>query len=331
MMAGFIASPAKQRSDFMTAYLVRLRFLQLYRSSGELGLFRVLLLAVVLLPLIIVFLIQRVSVSPWQIAIPAVALYIVWMVHSRRKDYHFLQSVLPGPQKVFLAEYLIFTLPVTALLLSATLYFHALVLFSIIILISLMVPSQKINVARTIKLKVIPSGMFEWQSGIRKNLFVVVLFYIPGLFGFYQLWLSAISLFVITLVFVSFYSEYEPRNMLTASGCPPWRFLMGKIARHIGFYALVLFPLLLMALVHEDVRLITAGYFLASLNLLAFSILLKYSQYRPGAYSGAHQLLTMLACVISVALPVALLFVVFNLLMAFRATMNLKLYLDDRN
>jgi hypothetical protein len=58
---------------------------------------------------------------------------------------------------------------------------------------------------------------------------------------------------------------------------------------------------------------------------------LKYYQYRPGAYSGAHQMLTALACLVSVILPVALLFAVFNLLMAAGAIRNLKTYLDAHN
>jgi hypothetical protein len=182
-----------------------------------------------------------------------------------------------------------------------------------------------------VKLQLIPTGMFEWQSGIRKNLVALILFYIPCLFGFYHIGLSAVSLFLLTIVFVSFYSEYEPLNMLIAGTVGSGKFLLAKVIRHAGLFAIILFPLMLIAFIHKDFRWLTAGYFLASLNLVTFAILLKYYQYRPGAYSGAHQMLTTLACVVSVILPVALFFILINLFLAIGAHRNLRTFLDAGN
>jgi hypothetical protein len=312
----------------MVIRLIWLRFLQIYRSSGDLGLFRFVFITIIILPLIFLFLIQRISIHPWPFVFPAVVLYVVWMIHSKRKDYHFLLSVMPHPRVVFIAEYFVFTLPAVVLLLTAALFIHALAFLAAILIISNTVPSKESLSSHTIKLRIIPAGMFEWQSGIRRNLPALVLFYLPGLFGFYQIWLPAISLLLITMVFVSFYSEYEPLNMIAACECSPWRFLMQKIIRHAGLFALLVTPLLLIALIHDEFRLIAMGYFLSSLNLLTFSILLKYHQYRPHAYSGAHQFLTSLACFISVILPVAMLLALVNLLLAAGAYKNLKSYLD---
>jgi hypothetical protein len=315
----------------MTSRIIRLRFIQLYRGSADIGLFRALFLAIVLLPLISLFLIQRVGVHPWPIVIPVGTLYIVWLIHSRRKDYHFLLTIAPHPERVFMAEYVLFTIPVTVLLLSAALYLHVLIFCATILLLAFSVPARVSTISRTVRLPIIPAGMFEWQSGIRKNLVVIILFYIPGLFGFYQIWLSALSLLMLTMIFVSFYSEYEPLNMLAAGGYRSWGFLTRKVTRHVGCFALFLLPLFILAIVNSEYRLITAGYFLASVNLLAFSILLKYYQYRPGAYSGAHQMLTTLASFISVILPVAILVAVFNVFLAAGANQTLKRYLNAGN
>jgi uncharacterized membrane protein YiaA len=133
------------------------------------------------------------------------------------------------------------------------------------------------------------------------------------------------------MIFVSFYSEYEPVNMLVACECGPWKFLARKLARNMSYFALLMFPLFITALVHHEYRLISTGYFLASVNLVAFSILLKYHQYRPGAYSGAHQLLTMLASIISVIFPAVILVGAFNIFLAFGAHTNLKTWLNDRH
>ena len=173
--------------------------------------------------------------------------------------------------------------------------------------------------------------MFEWQGGIRKNLVAIVIFYIFGLFGFYHIGFSALSLLLLTMVFVTFYSEYEPRNILMSEGFRAKRFIAKKLTKHTTCFAILMLPLLFIALIHKDFRIFSAGYFLAALNILIFSILLKYYQYRPLAYSGAHQMLTTMACFISVILPVALLFVLFNVFLAVGASRNLNIYLDDRN
>jgi hypothetical protein len=315
----------------MVIHLIRLRFIQVYRGLANVGLLRVVFLAVVILPLVTLFLVQRIAVPPWPYIISGSVLYITWLVHSRRRDYHFLAAIFFRPRVLFLWEYLLFTLPVTGLLLSEALYIHAIVFTAAMILIASSVPTRNLVNSRTVKLRIIPAGMFEWQSGIRKNLVVLVLFYVPGLFGFYHLWLSGLSLLILTLVFVSFYSEYEPRNMLIAGGSGSLQFLLGKVARHTSLFAMILLPLTITALVHEEFRWLSAGYFLVSLNLMAFSILLKYYQYRPEAYSGAHQMLTTLACIISIILPAALFFVLFNLFLIVGATRNLKTYFDAGN
>ena len=311
--------------------MIRLRFLQLYRSSGALGLFRVLLLVCVFLPLTVLFIVQRVAIHPWPFVIPAASLYIVWLVHQRRKDYNFLMIVAQKPPNIFIREYLLFTLPVTILFVAKALYLQSLVFCSILVLISFLVPSRVTLTSRTLRLSRILPEMFEWQSGIRKNLPVILVGIAAGLSGFFQLWLSAGSLLLCTMVAVSCYSEYEPANILRAANCSSWQFLGRKISKHVGIFMLILAPLLLIALVHQDFRLITTGYFIASLNLVTFSILLKYYQYRPGSYSGAHQMITTLACFISVLLPVAVLIVVVNIFLAAGAVRNLKIYLYDNN
>ena len=173
--------------------------------------------------------------------------------------------------------------------------------------------------------------MFEWQSGVRKNLVFLVIAYIPGLFGLFGIWLPALSLILTTVTIVSFYSEYEPLQMLTAGEKRPGRFLLHKILLHVGCFALLLLPQLAMALAGGELPLYSVGYFFAALNLLVFSILLKYWQYRPAAFSGPHQLLTTMACLVSVILPVAVVILAANIFLAIGAFRNLKPFLHDHN
>jgi hypothetical protein len=304
---------------------------QLYRSAGEAGLFRVLFLVIFLVPLLSVFLYQRIGVHPWPLIIPAGAVYLVWLIHSRRKDYRFLVSVNGHPARVFASEYLLFTLPLSILLLLHLHFIPAAAFVALMALVSVAVPISVTKSAPPFRLRLIPAGMFEWQGGIRQNLVALILFYFPGLLGFWHPAFAAVSAILVTLVFISFYSEYEPVNMLGATNLKAGKFIPDKVTRHVGWFALILLPLLLATLIHPGYRLVSMGYYIAALNLLAFSILLKYYQYRPGAYSGAHQLLCTLAGLISVILPVALLVFIFNIFLGIGAISNLKNYLNDRN
>jgi hypothetical protein len=315
----------------MVRKVILLRFLQLYRNSGDIGIFRALFLLLFLLPLLVLFLVQRIAVHPWPLVIPAAIVYIIWLIHSRRKDYHLLACILTHPRRVFVAEYLLFTSPVIVLLFLKGLFLHALALMVTLTAISFFVPSRSSISGHVIKLNFLPSGMFEWQGGIRKNLVALLFFYIPGFFGFFHPGFSAFSALMVTLIFTSFYSEYESRNMLCSGNPGPGRFLLKKILSHVGSYALVMVPLFVIALITPGFQLITLGYFLALLNLMVFSILLKYYQYRPSSFSGAHQVLVTMACLISVILPVALLVALFNLFLAAGARNNLKTLLDDQH
>ncbi len=305
--------------------------MQLYRSSGDVGIFRALFVLLLILPLLILFLIQRIGIHPWPMVVPSVAGLIIWVIHSRRKDYKFLKSLIKHTRVLFFTEYLIFTSPLIILMLSKGLVYQTLAFSLLLALIAIAAPTATTLTSHTIKLRMIPVGMFEWQSGIRKNLGAFVVFYFAGLFGFFHPLFSAVAALLITALFISFYSEYEPRNMICATRYTSREFLLLKLATHAGYFALILMPLLFIALIHPGYRLITLGYFLAAINLMVFSILLKYYHYRPGAYSGAHQLLVTLAAMVCVLLPMALLIFVLNLFLAFGALANLKRFLDDRN
>lgn len=175
----------------------------------------------------------------------------------------------------------------------------------------------------------LPLGTFEWQSGLRKNLAVIVLFWVTGLAGFVHVGFSAFSVFMLTLVVTTFYAETEPLPMLRAMELPPGRFLAWKLSRHMALFAELLLPVAAAAGTHLSMIPYALGYYLASLNLAAFAILLKYNNYRPGAISGAHQLATTLACFISVILPAAILVLGANVILFAGALRTLAPLLAD--
>ncbi len=429
----------------MNFFLLRLRFRQLYREAGEIGIFRALFVLILVIPLAGLFLVQKIAVNPYSIAIPAVAIYLVWVVHQSRKDYRFLLGLTPSPGKIFFAEYALFTLPVPLLLLLHWLWIHALTFILLLAAISATIPQVHrplnrrrsarpyshvtggrpgqetrgtgstssiasgwfiftrksrisgrngstseaihtnsvsdtalpdagiwslftrrsrrpgrndsagevihiksgpdpassdtrvrsfVNMINEIALRMdpiswLPLGTFEWQSGLRKNLAVIVLFWVTGLAGFVHVGFSAFSVFMLTLVVTTFYAETEPLPMLRAMELPPGRFLAWKLSRHMALFAELLLPVAAAAGTHLSMIPYALGYYLASLNLAAFAILLKYNNYRPGAISGAHQLATTLACFISVILPAAILVLGANVILFAGALRTLAPLLAD--
>jgi hypothetical protein len=411
--------------------LLLLRFRQFYREAGDIGIFRALFVLVLVLPVAGLFLVQKIAVYPYSIGVPAVAIYLVWVVHQSRKDYRFLLGLTPSPGKIFFAEYALFTLPVPLLLLLHWLWIHALTFILLLAAISATVPqvhrplnrrrsarpyshvtggrpgqetrstgstssiapgwfiftrksriSERnsstseaihtnsvsdsalpdagiwslftrrsrrtgrydsagevihiksgpdaassdarvrsfVNMIKEIALRMdpifwLPLGTFEWQSGLRKNRTVIVLFWITGLAGFVHIGFSAFSVFMLTLVVTTFYTETEPLPMLRAMELPPGRLLVWKLSQHMALFAMLLLPVVAAAGTHLSLLPYTLGYYLASLNLAAFAILLKYNNYRPGAISGAHQLATTLACILSVVLPAAVLVLAANVIL----------------
>jgi hypothetical protein len=181
--------------------------------------------------------------------------------------------------------------------------------------------------AKTIQIPLIPAGEFEWQSGCRKNFVPLQLSFLIGCFGFVNIGFSIVSLVLLTILITSFYSSHEPAMMIVSENQNPAIFLTGKLIRHAGYFALILAPVIAISMVHSDFRIYMIPGFLASVNLLVFSVLFKYYHFRPGGTSGAHQMVTMVACLVSVILPASLLVLLGNLILFSGAVKNLKPYL----
>ena len=243
--------------------------------------------------------------------------------------FHFMNTITPSAPWVFFGEYLFFTLPVVALLLTAGLFFYIPVFWLIAAGISFTRPNRQQQRSSSRLFRLIPRGMFEWQSGLRKNLVVIIIFFLTGLCGFFHIGLSAASLFMLTMVFVSMYAELEPQNMLEAREVQEGAFLNRKIVTHSFIFSLLLLPVVAVACVHTEYLLYTLGYFFVAVNLLVFSILLKYYNYRPSSFSGAHQVVATITCFTSVILAIAPLVLIMNLFLYAGARKNIRQYLHD--
>lgn len=315
----------------MILSLIKIRFSQIYKGIKDIGLFRAIVLIIVLIPLLFVFLYKRLQIPNYNHIITGVALFLVFMIHRRRKDYYFLFKLSKHPGLTYYIEYLFFSIPLIIIYLFANQYFHILGFILLLILISYTIPNAKTNRIYLSIIKYVPAGLFEWQSGFRKNLIPTILFYIFGLLGVYKIWFSAISVFLLIMLICSFYSECEPRKLLDATELNASSFIKNKLFRHVKYLILFILPIFALSFVHYEYWLYIIVSFLVVINLQVGAILLKYAYYNPNILSGTHQLLGSIILLLSVILPVSIIFLFLNIILYYKSIRNLNNYLNAYN
>lgn len=321
---------AKNRSRMILNF-IKIRFSQVYRGIRDIGLFRTIILLIVLIPLFIGFLYKRLQIPNYNHIIVGVALFLVFMIHRGRKDYNFLYKLSKHPGLTFYAEYLVFSIPLIILYFVTTQYLHIIVYALLLMAISFTTPVPKTNRAYSKFIQFIPLGLFEWQSGLRKNLVPIILFYIFGFLGIYKIWFSAISVFLLTMLICSFYSECEPRKILEASELSASKFLNAKIFKHVKCLVLFILPVFMLSLIHYEYWIYISVYFLVVINLQVGAILLKYAYYFPNIVSGVHQMIGSIMLLLSLILPFSIIFLFLNILLYYKSVRNLNNYLNAYN
>jgi hypothetical protein len=176
--------------------------------------------------------------------------------------------------------------------------------------------------------KYIPVAMFEWRSGVRINFPAIILFYGLGIAGIYNIWLSIVSLVLLSLTFCTFYTANESQKILVASEQSAEVFLRCKLVQHVKYWALFLLPLLLIAFVHYQYGMFILAAFALTVNLLAFAIFTKYAYYRPASTGILSQIVVALAWLCSVIFPLSVFVLMTNIVLYFKAKNNLKYYLN---
>lgn len=294
------------------------------------GLLRAIILTAVLLPGLILFLYQKLTDSHYGYASVGVALLFVWMIHRGRKDYRFLSKTSATPAWTIFAEYLVFSVPFLALLVVSRQYLPAPAYVVLLFPLCFVTPSSKSARERTYRrfIKYIPAEIFEWKSGFRGSLPVIIMLYIVGLAGIYQIWFAAVSVGLLVMTLITFYAENESRQILCASERSAGNFLRSKLLRHVRCWVLFLLPLFIAAAVHYEYIWYILAAFAAVINLAVFAVLLKYAFYRPAMSAGITQLIGAVAGLCTVILPFSVLVLAANIILFFKAERNLTYYLD---
>jgi len=294
------------------------------------GLFRAIVIFAALLPLLFLYIYNRLQVPDYEYFISCFLLLVVFFIHRNRKDSLFLSKLLNPPVWIFFVEYFVFLLPFLLLLCFFGFYLKILIFIALLLVICFVKPSPKVQ--KTTKYnfftKYIPVTMFEWRSGIRVNLPAIVFFYCLGLVGIYEIWFSAVSIALLSITFCTFYGANESQKILIASENSAGVLLRCKIKQHVKYWSLILLPFFLISIIYYEYWFFILAVFAATVNLLIFAILAKYAYYRPASNGVLSQLISLFAWLCSIALPLSILVFFTNIFLYFKAKQNINYYLN---
>lgn len=312
----------------MIISLIIIRLKQFYRNLSEAGLVRSVFLLLVVLPLVLYFIAKKAETNTDGFLITALASAVLFVIHSQRKDYQLIRKIASNPPGIFFIEYVVLTISLPFILIFNELYVPSAAFILLVGIISFHIPSAATFANYNPVIRFIPDKLFEWKSGVRKSFIFIAILWLLGLFGFAHIAFSAVSAILLTMTISTFYTFFEPRQILMADEVTENEFLRSKLRDHLMFFAKFLLPVAMIALVHpEKWMYILAAYF-SAVNCLAFAILWKYAYYYPNGKSNLLGILAPLVCMVSVVLPLGFIILSINLILYRKAKTNLKPYLD---
>ena len=212
----------------MIQAFIKIRFFQIYRAIKGLGIIRSCLLLGLFVFVAFILFIQS-SKYPNSLYVAGIYLLILILIQFKRSDKQFLKVHFNNFKRILLIEYMLLIIPLficfiynkqwQPLLLSVILLF-------VIVNINFRFKSLSLN---TLIQRLIPSSCFEWKSGIRKNLLLIVPLFVLGLGTSFYIGSVPIVIFILGIIPFGFYEKGESLQMLLASEMGASGFLFNKI------------------------------------------------------------------------------------------------------
>lgn len=309
--------------------LLRLRWVQLCRALPTYGIVLIAPAVVGAVWLLRKAVLQDGTNAPY---IASGALLVVWGMHQRRHDLHFLHRHVPQARVAMSLEYGAMVLPVVIGLLLAAAWSSAAAMC-----VALVFPWSPVahasGVRSTWLRKRIPSQLFEWKSLLQSTHAWSLLLWLTAL-GFS--WLPVLPMFllgVLALMACGAQEQCEPRAMLLATSTGAHALLRRKVLGSVWIMLVLQLPILLAATVFQPHWWWIHGLFgLGMLVLVAYAVVLKYANYRPSERLEANGANVTVAAVFAIlpGLGLVPLIMLLNEWRNARANLNTYFHAHDR-
>ncbi len=315
----------------MVKAFIKIRFKQLFRGIIGIGIFRIIFLILLFGYLMLfVFKLTENQTNAFYV-VGAISFLILW-IQTNRKDKLFIKTNFDKYKLIYLAEYLGLSF---LSIIFLTIHFQwiplliLLVAFCLIIQLDIRMKQRSLN---TKLQRMIPAECFEWKAGVRKTIFILVPFWFIGFFTAFLIGSVPVVMYILGILFFSFYETGESYQVIIAYGKGMNRFLFQKIKIHILLYSVVSLPLIAAFIVfHYELWYIPIVEYLIFISVHTYLILTKYAFYEPNNKSQAavaFGAIGGLGGIIPVFLPVVW---VLSVIFFFKSRENLKIYLNDFN
>ncbi len=315
----------------MPQAFLKIRLKQIYRTTRGIGIIRCVFI-IGLLGFIAYVLFKQTAISPNLYYSIGIYLIMITLFQVNRTDKRFLKIHFNNYKLILLIEYILLLIP---LLICLGYYYHWALVILVIVFTCLIVninfkPRQKS--LNTIIQRLIPSSCFEWKSGIRKSLFVIICFWTIGLFTSFYIGSVPVVLFILGLFPLSFYDKAEPIQMILSQEMGTNKFLFYKIKMQLNLFSILSFPLIIAFLIfHIDSWYIPIIEFIILSTTHIYLILTKYAFYQSnGKSSGVQEfgIIGALGIIMPVFIPLVWL---LSIRFYFKSRKNLNFYLNDYN
>jgi hypothetical protein len=331
----------------MIITIFKIRISQLFRLLKGVGLFRIIVL--LLLLWFVSFMIYQFMISPENtfITLFVIALSLL-SLHTSRKDKHFIKTTIKNPYSMYLSEYLVLVFPFLVIWIVHLNWIGAGLLILFILSIPLISINLKLqNIGSIIKLLINPfssnlnsnfkvrlpfisNSSFEWISGIRRNLILLLPVYLIILAFSFKAYVASIGMIFISILISSFYYHGEPREFVEFFAKNPSEFIQRKIFINLKQLIIVFAPIIIIAIIFQPhTWYYLTGAIIVSFFIQVLAIIFKYGLFEENTNLNRNSiivLLNILFVLVPMFFPVP---IIMSIKYYKKARKNLKEYYHD--
>ncbi|MCL1943558.1 MAG: hypothetical protein FWF54_08465 [Candidatus Azobacteroides sp.] len=309
---------------------IQIRFKQILRDILNIGIFRFLVAAFLLIFLSAVIF-SLCDNKKYAHYLTIAILFFILSIQFKRHDKTFLKTNFRYYQLYYLADYyLICLIP------SCFLLWHFRVVDVLILLFGCFficfLDANITHSTRNTKLQQwIPGACFEWKSGVRKMFVPMVIFMIIGLCGSFLIAVVPIIILFLSFCILDFYSKNEPYQFVLSYEFGSKRFLFYKIKMQIYLFSVLIAPLFILFIIfHYQYWYIIIIEYIILISLQNYNILLKYAFYIPNGQTPTAYI--MIGLLFGLFMPIFIPIIwVLSIYFYFKAQRILNFYLNDYN
>lgn len=331
----------------MITTFIKIRLLQFFRLLKGIGLLRIIIVLLILW--FTTYMVFHFLILPENTvkSLIAIGLFLLSLQVSRN-DKHFIKTTIKNPYSIYLGEYLLLILPFLVIWIVYSNWIGVGLLILIILLIPLISINLKLrylgsvikfliypfnsnlNSKFKVRLPFISISSFEWISGIRRNLILLIPVYLFILAFSFKPNVAVVGLIFLSILISGFYYYGEPREFVELFAKNPRDFILRKILINLKQLIILFAPILIIAIIFQT----HTWYYLIGAIIISFliqvlTIIFKYGLFEENANLNRNSIivfLNILFVIMPMFLPVP---IIMGIMYYKKARENLKKYLHD--